>query len=303
MQIRQTLGCKALLLLVAFTVLIAGCSRINLAYRNLDTLIPWWIDDYLDLDREQQKRFRAQLRDHLSWHCQTQLPAYLDTLGQLQHQVRRNEINEATLRVHYQDAKQAIRTIAREATPTFTQLLRDLDDGQVKTLNEALEKDRREREEKYLQPPLDRQISERAERMGERFEHWLGTLNAAQRQRILAWAHNLGEQNRLWLDNRVKWQRALSAAVAQRHEAGFEERIAKTAARRRSLLDRRVPSGVRRHRTGRPGACQRPVCDGRCRPATPPRQAAGKHAQGSGLAGLLAGIALSASRATRRPSR
>lgn len=227
MQIRQTLGCKALLLLVAFTVLIAGCSRINLAYRNLDTLIPWWIDDYLDLDRDQQKRFRAQLRDHLSWHCQTQLPAYLDTLGQLQHQVRRNEINEATLRIHYQDAKQAIRTIAREATPTFTQLLRDLDDGQVKTLNEALEKDRREREEKYLQPPLDRQISERAERMGERFEHWLGTLNAAQRQRILAWAHTLGEQNRLWLDNRVQWQRALSAAVAQRHEAGFEERIAK----------------------------------------------------------------------------
>lgn len=227
MQIRQTLGCKALLLLVAFTVLIAGCSRINLAYRNLDTLIPWWIDDYLDLDRDQQKRFRAQLRDHLSWHCQTQLPAYLDTLGQLQHQVRRNEINEATLRVHYQDAKQAIRTIAREATPTFTQLLRDLDDGQVKTLNEALEKDRREREEKYLQPPLDRQISERAERMGERFEHWLGTLNAAQRQRILAWAHTLGEQNRLWLDNRAQWQRALSAAVAQRHEAGFEERIAK----------------------------------------------------------------------------
>lgn len=227
MQIRQTLGCKALLLLVAFTVLIAGCSRINLAYRNLDTLIPWWIDDYLDLDRDQQKRFRAQLRDHLSWHCQTQLPAYLDTLGQLQHQVRRNEINEATLRIHYQDAKQAIRTIAREATPTFTQLLRDLDDGQVKTLNEALEKDRREREEKYLQPPLDRQISERAERMGERFEHWLGTLNTAQRQRILAWAHTLGEQNRLWLDNRVQWQRALSAAVAQRHEAGFEERIAK----------------------------------------------------------------------------
>ncbi len=227
MQIRQTLGCKALLLLVAFALLIAGCSRINLAYRNLDTLIPWWIDDYLDLDRDQQKRFRAQLRNHLSWHCQTQLPAYLDTLGQLQHQVRRNEINEATLRVHYQDAKQAIRTIAKEVTPTFTQLLHDLDDGQVKTLNEALEKDRREREEKYLQPPLDRQISERAERMSERVEHWLGTVNAAQRQRILTWAHTLGEQNRLWLDNRVQWQHALSAAVARRHEAGFEERIAK----------------------------------------------------------------------------
>lgn len=227
MQIRQTRGCKTLLLLVALTLIIAGCSRINLAYRNLDTLIPWWIDDYLDLNRDQQKRFRAQLRDHLSWHCQTQLPIYLDTLGQLQHQVRRDEINEATLRTHYQNAKQAIQKITEEITPTTTQLLHDLDDAQVRTLNEALEKDRRERAEKYLQPPLDRQIRERAERMGERVEHWLGTISAAQRQRILIWAHTLGEHNRVWLDNRVQWQHALSAAVAQRREAGFDDRIAR----------------------------------------------------------------------------
>ena len=225
MHIRQTRGCKTLLLLVTLTLIIAGCSRINLAYRNLDTLIPWWIDDYLDLNRDQQKRFRAQLRDHLSWHCQTQLPVYLDILGQLQHQVRRDEINEATLRTHYQHTKQAMQAIAQEITPTATQLLRDLDDAQVRTLNEALEKDRRERAEKYLQPPLDQQISERAERMGERVEHWLGMISAAQRQRILVWAHTLGEHNRLWLDNRVQWQHALSAAVAQRHEAGFDDRI------------------------------------------------------------------------------
>ncbi|MEK0363608.1 DUF6279 family lipoprotein [Pseudomonas sp. CBC3] len=227
MQIRQTPGRKPFLLLVALTLIIAGCSRINLAYRNLDTLIPWWIDDYLDLDRAQEKRFRAQLRDHLSWHCQTQLPVYLDIIGQLQHQVRRDEINEATLRTHYQHAKQAIQAITEEITPTTTQLLRDLDDAQVRTLNEALEKDRRERAEKYLQPPLDQQIRERAERMGERVEHWLGTISAAQRQRILVWAHSLGEHNRLWLDNRVQWQHALSAAVAQRHEVGFDDRIAR----------------------------------------------------------------------------
>lgn len=227
MQIRQTLGCKTLLLLVALTLIAAGCSRINLAYRNLDTLIPWWINGYLDLNRDQQKRLRVQLRDHLSWHCQTQLPAYLDALGQLQQQIRRNEIDQATLRTHYQNAKQAIQTITAQITPTATQLLRDLDDEQVKTLNEALEKDHRKREEKYLQPPLDRQISERAERMSERVEHWLGKVNAAQRQRIRAWAHTLAEHNRLWLDNRMQWQHALSAAVARRHEAGFEERIAR----------------------------------------------------------------------------
>lgn len=227
MQIRQALGCKTLLLLVTFTLVVAGCSRMNLAYRNLDLLIPWSLNDYLDMNRDQQQRFRAQLREHLSWHCRTQLPEYLSTLEQLQRQVRQGEIDETVLRGHYQDAKQAIQIIAVEITPTTTQLLRDLDDEQVRELNDALDKDRREREKKYLQPPLAEQISERSERMRERVEQWLGGTSAAQQQRILEWAQTLGEQNRRWLNTRVQWQQALIDALGERHEAGFEKRIEK----------------------------------------------------------------------------
>ncbi len=235
MQIRQALGCKALLLLVALSLAVTGCSRMNLAYRNLHLLIPWSLNDYLDMNRDQQQRFRAQLREHLSWHCRTQLPAYLDTIERLQRQVRQGEVDETTLRAHYQDAQQAIHTIAVEITPTTAQLLRDLDDEQVHELNEALEDDRREREEKYLQPPLEQQIGERAERMRERVEQWMGSTNEAQRQRILQWAHTLGEQNRFWLANRVQWQQTLSNALTERHEAGFEKRVATLLQDRESL--------------------------------------------------------------------
>ena len=40
MRTRQVLGCKALLVLLALTLVVAGCSRMNLAYRNLHLLIP-----------------------------------------------------------------------------------------------------------------------------------------------------------------------------------------------------------------------------------------------------------------------
>lgn len=235
MQIRQVLGCKILLFLVALAVLMAGCSRMNLAYRNLDLLIPWTLNDYLDMNREQQQRFRAQLREHLSWHCRTQLPEYLANIERLQHQVREGNVNEAALRGHYRDAKQAIHTVAVEITPTTTQLLRDLDDEQVRELDEAFEDDRREREEKYLQPRLAEQIRERSERMRERAEQWLGSTSAAQRQRILQWAHTLGAQNQLWLDNRVQWQRALSEAINERHEADFAQRVEKLLQNRESF--------------------------------------------------------------------
>jgi hypothetical protein len=235
MQIRQALGCKALLLLMIVTAALAGCSRMNLAYRNLDLLIPWSLNDYLDMNRDQQKRFREQLRGHLNWHCRTQLPDYLNAIEHLQIQVRQNQLDETALRAHYQYAKQAIQTIAVEITPTTAQLLRDLDDRQVRELNESFDEDRREREEKYLEPPLAQQIIERSERMHERVEHWMGSTSEPQRQRILEWAHTLGEQNRLWLGNRVHWQQALSDAIAQRHEAGFEERIARLLQDRESF--------------------------------------------------------------------
>lgn len=235
MHIRQTRHCKTWLLLVAIALIAAGCSRMNLAYRNLHLLIPWSLNDYLDMSRDQQKAFRGQLREHLNWHCQTQLPNYLDTVAQLQQQVRQGDIDETVLRAHYREAKQAIQAIALEITPSTTRLLRDLDDDQVSQLKSALDDERRKREEKYLKPPLPKQVSERAERMTERVDQWLGSTSEAQRQRIREWAHALGPQNQLWLDNRARWQRALTSAVEGRHEQGFEQQVARLLQDRESL--------------------------------------------------------------------
>jgi hypothetical protein len=234
MQIRQALGSKTILVLLACALMLSGCSRMNLAYRNLDLLIPWSLNDYLDMNRDQQTRFRAQLQEHISWHCRTQLPGYLDLIERLQTQVRQGALDEAALKAHYANAQDALQAIALEITPTTVQLLRDLDDRQVRELDEQFEEDRQEREEKYLKPPVDQQIRERTDRMQERVEQWLGKVSAAQRQRILQWAHVLGEQNQLWLDNRAQWQRSLVDAVLHRQQPEFDERIA------RLLQDREV---------------------------------------------------------------
>ena len=49
----RALACRWLCLLLALLML-AACSRLELAYRNLDRLIPWRLDDYLSLDRAQR---------------------------------------------------------------------------------------------------------------------------------------------------------------------------------------------------------------------------------------------------------
>lgn len=223
------------LIVVLTAVTLTACSRLNLAYRNMDTLIPWTLNDYLDIDRDQRQHLKAHVREHLDWHCRTQLPAYLDTLQQLRQQLASEQVSPQALHGHYREAREAVEQIAERITPSSIALLRQLSDRQVEELGQALDEDRREREEKYLEPPAEQQVRERAKRMQKRVETWFGSTSAAQRQRILAWSHALAGQNRLWLENRSQWQQAFLDAVRQRHEPGFEAHMARLLQNRESL--------------------------------------------------------------------
>ncbi|WP_130904793.1 DUF6279 family lipoprotein [Pseudomonas sp. Sample_22] len=204
---------------------LGACSRMGLAYRNLDVIIPWTLSDYLDMNGEQKGWFHERLKEHLSWHCSTQMPGYLDWLDRLQNMVASNQVTDAALQDRATEAKQAIAETAREITPSAVQLLRGLDDKQVAEMNEAFAKDQRKRQEKYLNPSLDQQIKDRGERMEKRLNDWLGPLSQAQRQRVAAWSNALGDQNTEWIANRAHWQKQFSAAVAQRQSPEFPQRI------------------------------------------------------------------------------
>ena len=226
---------KHIATLLIFTLALGACSRVGLAYRNLDVIIPWTLNDYLDMNSEQKGWFNQRLKQHLSWHCSTQLPGYLDWLDRLQHMVDNNQVDDAALQVRTQEAKQAIAQTAREITPSAVQLLQGLDDQQVKEMNNAFAKDQRERQEQYLKPTLQEQIKQRSERMNKRLTAWLGQLSAQQQQRVEQWSADLGEQNQQWIANRAQWQAQFSAAVEQRQAGDFPQRIEQLLVNRESL--------------------------------------------------------------------
>jgi len=223
----------AVVLTIALTL--GGCSRVGLAYRNLDVIIPWTLSDYLDMNGEQKSWLDERLKEHLSWHCTTQLPGYLDWLDRLQTMITTNQVTDAALQARAHEAEEAITETAREITPSAIELLQGLDDKQVAEMNDAFAKDRRKRQEEYLKPTLDQQIKERSARMEKRLNDWLGPLSNTQHQRVAAWSSALGDQNTQWLANRVHWQKQFSAAVAQRHSPQFPQRIETLLINRESL--------------------------------------------------------------------
>jgi hypothetical protein len=208
-------------------LLITGCSQIGLTYRHLDLIIPWSLNDYLDLDATQKDWLNERLKEHLSWHCSTQIPDYLTWLDRLQGMVETGQVNEVQLKARTAEARQAIATLSQEITPSAVELLRQMDDQQVAEMEAAFAKDMRKHESDFVDQPLDRQVSDRAQRMEKRLNPWIGKLSPAQKERVMKWSTSLGEQNRLWIDNRAHWQSLLVDAVKQRQQPGFDQKIAK----------------------------------------------------------------------------
>ncbi|KJZ53403.1 DUF6279 family lipoprotein [Pseudomonas marginalis] len=226
---------KLLVVLLTLSLVLAGCNRVGLAYRNLDVIIPWTLNDYLDMNAGQKSWFNDKLKEHLAWHCTTQLPGYLDWLDRLQQMVDDNQVTDAALQTRTVEAKQAIAEVAREVTPSAIELLQGLDDQQVKEMNDALAKDLRKRQDEYLKPPLAKQIQERAERMNKRLDAWMGPLNDSQKNRVTAWSISLGEQNQQWIGNRAHWQAQFIDAVKQRQSADFPQKMQQLLVDRESL--------------------------------------------------------------------
>ncbi|MBC3954876.1 MULTISPECIES: DUF6279 family lipoprotein [Pseudomonas] len=216
---------KAFSTMLMAVLLLTGCNQVGLAYRNLDVIIPWTLSDYLDMSSDQKSWLDVRLKQHLSWHCSTQLPEYLNWLDKLEEMVKSDQVTYEGLQARTNEARQAIATISREITPSAVELLARFDDKQVQEMQNAFAKDQRKRENKYLDQPLERQIAERADRMEKRLTPWIGKLNQPQKDRIQAWSASLGEQNKAWIENRTRWQNLFLATVQQRQSSDFAQRI------------------------------------------------------------------------------
>jgi len=226
---------KALLIAIGFALALAACSRIDLAYRNLDRLVPWSLGDYLAMNSEQKALLDDRLREHLAWHCKTQLPGYLDWLDRIRDMVADDQVTDQALQQRTREAREAIGRVAEEITPSATELLRGMSDAQVAEMREAFREDISERQKKYVDTPLAQQIARRTERMEKRLTPWFGELTAVQKQRVQAWSQALGDQNREWIANRAHWQQQLLLAMNQRNDASFEPRLATLLQRKESL--------------------------------------------------------------------
>ena len=215
---------KTGLILLLMTSLLVACSRVDLAYRNLDRLIPWRLDQYLALDAEQKRWLKPRLQNQLQWHCSAELPRYIDWL-QRSEQLFLADPEPQQLLARFAEFDSAIDRLYRQITPDAIDLLQGLSPEQVEHLRQAMDRRNQEDHQKYVEPPAATLLSQRSARMENRLRPWLGSLNSTQQAHVQAWAQRLESQSPLWLDNRRHWQELLLDSLQHRQQADFAERV------------------------------------------------------------------------------
>lgn len=215
---RPTVNGWRAVLVVGLALLATGGCTARLVYERLDTFAAWYVEDYLELRSTQRDELGDVLAAQLDWHRSTQLPAYADTLAQVQAEavqpLGRDRID--SLR---REVDGYWREIVANGLPAATAFMTGLTDDQVAAMFEEFARQDAKQAKKQAARTPERRLAERSRRVVRAFERWTGPLDDAQRTQVgaaLAAAAPLDDE---WLANRARWREQFRAALARRGDA------------------------------------------------------------------------------------
>jgi len=205
---RVRLGFLMLLIVVA-----AGCSSIRLTYDHGDTLLYWWLNAYVDLDSDQKAWVKQDIDKLFQWHRKTQLNDYAQFLAGAQKQLQADKVTQADLLADYDDVMKRTQALLIRALPDLTDLARSLKPEQIEAMEKKFAKNNDEFRKKNMKGDAAKQQQFRYDKSMEQFELWFGSFSDEQEAQIRKASDARPLDNQLWLDERMRRQNAILAAV------------------------------------------------------------------------------------------
>lgn len=193
-------------LLTLMLVLAAGCSSLRLAYNNGDTVLYWWLNAYVDLDRDQKGWVREDIDQLFDWHRKTQLRDYVEILRKGQRQLQGN-VTQADLLADYDEIKHRTQTLLLKAAPELADLARSLKPEQIAQMEKKFKSNNDDYRKKYLSGDQEKRQQLRYKKSMEQFELWFGSFSSEQEAAIRKASDARPLDNEIWLDERQRRQR------------------------------------------------------------------------------------------------
>lgn len=208
---------KRWLLAIVAAATLAGCSGVRMAYDNADTFIRWRLLQFLDVHGEQADELDERIGRFMRWHRVNALPKYArdaeDAARRLERGLSRDDL------VWGYDAfiahgREAMRAAADQAAP----LLDRLTPEQIRHMEQRVAEENRKFAREYLRGSERERREQRAKRIVERLEDWLGNLSKAQIEAVKQFSARAPLINEL-RDGDNKRIQSEMIAIIRAHEA------------------------------------------------------------------------------------
>jgi hypothetical protein len=217
----------SVLLLCALTF--SGCSS-GFLYNQLDWLIPWLVDDYVDLSRDQKKDLKSRLQPLLKWHREDELRAYLALVDSIAADLEQ-ALSPRIIQRWANEMWFAYERLERQSMPILFAMGDSFGNGQKREFMDSLYKDQKKMEEKYLDRTEREFREESYDDFKDILQDFIGRLQPEQKQRIELAAGQLRRFDDTWLEQRRNWLDTLSGILIDRN-ADWQQRIAQALADR-----------------------------------------------------------------------
>ncbi|MEM1153725.1 MAG: DUF6279 family lipoprotein [Pseudomonadota bacterium] len=216
-------------LLLASLVFLGACSSTTFVYNQLDTIVPWYVDDYVDLDREQREQLDAELEVFLAWHRQQELPRYVQLLDQVDSTLGTPVTTEEIADL-YAEMEVAFVRLEEESLVWLLDLGESLTDQQVAELLVYMQERQEEFKEEYLSRSDEEYREKIYDNLKDNFSDYMGRLDKQQRERLQLASQEMERTDALWLQEREIWQERIAEFLER--EPGWQQRVREAVAQR-----------------------------------------------------------------------
>ena len=160
--------------------LLTSCAAVKLTYNNADTLVYFWLDDYVDFTVDQKVGAKNDIEAFHKWHRQTQLSTFMAVAKTLQTQAIGN-VTASQLCTNWEQMQPTLlQPMASYLEPAVLRLVTQLSPDQITSIEEKYAKTNKKWLDEW-QPKTTRELHKHSKKMiRERLENLYKRLNDEQ---------------------------------------------------------------------------------------------------------------------------
>ena len=206
--------------LLLIPLVLGGCST-QFVYNNIDWLIHWYLDEYIDLTQSQKKQFDGKMQLWLNWHRESELKRYRAQLTELKQALNEQLITPELWLHHARQARQHWFRFRKTLSPDLLELAMAVDDEQVEAFFAALEQEIQEWQQERAELSPEELLKQRAKKITDRIKPWTGKLTREQKQLIANYSQEHASGFQAFIQYRRHWQKEAKELLLNRQNRNF----------------------------------------------------------------------------------